>query len=656
MELKNVFKMMSKLQHMRSYKITGALFLMLQPLVWGGGAASGQAKKPNIVWLVIEDTSPQFIGCYGNKQAKTPNIDALAKGGVRFSNAFSTGTVCSPSRSAIITGVRTYELGTGNHRSNYPVPDFIRGFPYYLRQAGYYTANNKKTDYNTSSAGRITREAWHESSGTAGWQNREPGQPFFAVFNFEDSHQSRTMTNPYYMYEKQVLKDLPAEKQVAAKDIAVPPFFRDSDSMRKQLARIYNGIGLADHRIGAVMERLRKDNLLDSTIIFFYADHGEGMPRAKTNGIDLGHRVPFIVWFPEMYKHLSPWGAGGTVSPDLVCFTDLAPTLLQLAGAAIPDYMKGRVLLGPGAAPAPASMQLSSDGSEGVSELCRTVTNGRYSYTRVFMPFMPELFYKKYFDYSDIMHVMRADLKSNLLTKEQQAPFEKRAPEYLFDVAEDPWQLRNLAEDPRHSRLLAQMRAEMKAVVLRDRDVLFLPEYELARISEKTTPYEFREDSVRYPLREVAEAAFLSGIRSADALKRQVGLLASPQPYVRYWAAVGISSQGPAAKAYARQLKAALKDSYPPARIVLASVCYDLLKDREAENILNQAIGGDNMHLSRLAIQMAQYQQHRGAFVPAVTKLIADVEQKKKKPGAREAAEMFLYSVKGTPLHYNAFW
>ncbi|WP_119079234.1 sulfatase-like hydrolase/transferase [Chitinophaga alhagiae] len=638
---------------MHRINITGIFLLML---FLGSHTVSAQNKRPNILWLVIEDTSPQFIGCYGNSQAKTPNIDALAKQGIRFSNAFSTGTVCSPSRSAIITGVRTYELGTGNHRSNYPLPDFIKGFPYYLRQAGYYTSNNKKTDYNTSSAGRITREAWHESSGKAGWWNREPGQPFFAVFNFEDSHQSRTMTNPYYLYQKQVLELLPEEKQVAAKDIAVPPFFRDSDSMRKQLARIYNGIGLADHRIGKVLDSLRKDHLLDSTIIFFYADHGEGMPRAKTNGIDLGHRVPFIVWFPEMYKHLSPWGTGGTVSADLVCFADLAPTLLQLAGATIPGYMKGRVLLSKNATPAPGSMLLSSDGSEGVSELCRTVTNGRYSYTRVFMPFMPELFYKKYFDYSDIMQLMRADLKNNLLGKEQKAPFEERSPEYLFDISKDPWQMHNLAEDPAFREVVAQMRAEMNAGILRDKDVLFLPEYELARISEKSTPYVFREDSTRYPVRQVLDAASLSGLRSPDALKRQVALLGSPQPYVRYWAALGLKSQGAAVKAYARQLKAALKDNYPPARVVLASVCYDLLKDGEAEAILNRAIGDDNMHLSRLAIQMAQYQQHRNAFVPAVTRVITEVEQKKRKPGAREAAEMFLYSVKGAPLHYNAFW
>jgi len=116
-------------------------------------------RKPNILWITIEDTSPQFIGCYGNKDARTPVIDQLANEGVRFTNAFSTGTVCSPSRSCIITGVKTYKMGTGNHRSNYPIPGFIKGFPYYMQQEGYYTTNNSKTDYNVGNVEAFTEEA-----------------------------------------------------------------------------------------------------------------------------------------------------------------------------------------------------------------------------------------------------------------------------------------------------------------------------------------------------------------------------------------------------------------------------------------------------------------------------------------------------------------
>lgn len=175
-----------------------------------------QQERPNILWITMEDTSPQYIGAYGNPDADTPNIDQLAEDGVRFTNAFSTNTVCSPSRSTIITGSRTYKMGTGNHRSNYPVPDYIKGFPYYLQQQGYYTSNNSKTDYNVEDMKAFIREAWDESSDTAGWWNRKEDQPFFSVFNFATSHQSRTMTWPYQQYVKNVLNNIPESERIPA--------------------------------------------------------------------------------------------------------------------------------------------------------------------------------------------------------------------------------------------------------------------------------------------------------------------------------------------------------------------------------------------------------------------------------------------------------
>jgi len=278
--------------------------LLLLPLFFGNAVIAQQ--KPNILWVTIEDTSPQFIGCYGNKDARTPVIDKLAREGIRFTNAFSTGTVCSPSRSCIITGVKTYKTGTGNHRSNYPVPGFIKGFPYFLQKEGYYTTNNSKTDYNVANPQQFTKEAWDESSNKAGWWNRKPGQSFFAVFNFMDSHQSRTMTESYEWYLNNVISKLPENKRIGENEFDMPPFYNDSPEMRKQFARVYNSIKLTDNKIGELLDRLDKDHLKDSTIIFFYADHGEGIPRGKTNGINLGYRVPFVIWFPEIYKDLSP--------------------------------------------------------------------------------------------------------------------------------------------------------------------------------------------------------------------------------------------------------------------------------------------------------------------------------------------------------------
>uniref|UniRef100_UPI003592E90A sulfatase-like hydrolase/transferase n=1 Tax=Pricia sp. TaxID=2268138 RepID=UPI003592E90A len=212
-------------------------------------SAFGQ-DNPNILWITIEDTSPQFIGCYGNQDAATPVIDKLAEEGVLFTNAFSTGTVCSPSRSAIITGVPTYKLGTGHHRSKVPVPEFIKGFPYFLKKAGYHTSNNFKTDYNVANEKQFVQEAWHESSDSGGWWNKKPGQLFFSVFNFAESHQSRTMSMSFDWYIKNVREHLPEEEIIADTAFEMPPIYRDSPKMRKQMARVYNAIALTDIRIG----------------------------------------------------------------------------------------------------------------------------------------------------------------------------------------------------------------------------------------------------------------------------------------------------------------------------------------------------------------------------------------------------------------------
>src|SRR5690554_4854291 len=297
--MKRISKKILKVMNNDTGTILGKFSLVSASLFFFLSLPGVFAQKPNILWITIEDTSPQFIGCYGNEAASTPVIDGLAKEGVRFTNAFSTGTVCSTSRSTIITGVRTYELGTGNHRSQYPVPEYIKGFPYYLQQQGYYVTNNSKTDYNLGNEKDFIQEAWHESSPKAGWWDREEGQPFFAVFNYNDSHQSRTMTHSYSWYEQEVLGQLPLDQQIGEDEFEMPPFYRDSPEMRRQLARVYNSIKLTDNKIGELLARLKTDGLMDETIILFFADHGEGIPRGKTNGINLGYRVPMVAWRSE---------------------------------------------------------------------------------------------------------------------------------------------------------------------------------------------------------------------------------------------------------------------------------------------------------------------------------------------------------------------
>lgn len=589
-------------------------------LLWLGLAAGGFAQdRPNILWITIEDTSPNFIGCYGNKDARTPVIDQLAKEGIRFDNAFSTGTVCSPSRSAIITGVKTYKTGTGNHRSGYPVPDFIKGFPYYLKEAGYYTTNNKKTDYNLANLGAFVKAAWDESSGEAGWWNRKPGQPFFAVFNFVDSHQSRTMTQSYTWYRKNVLDKLSKDERIGDNKFEMPPFFKDSPEMRKQFARVYNSIKLTDNEIGDLLKRLDADNLRDSTIIFCYADHGEGIPRGKTNGIDLGYRVPFIVWVPERYKALSPWGSGGVATDELVDFEDLAPTLISLAGGKIPEHLTGRILMGEHRSKPVDHLVLSADRSDNGIDVVRSVTNGRHMYSRSFMPFMPEARYIRYMEIGEIKQQMRHDLEAGELNPLQKSLFEDRPPEFLYDIENDPWETKNLVDDPAARPVLEKMRAQLKDEILQARDVLLLPEYEIGLVSKTTTPYEFRLKDENYPIAEVYAAASLSGFRGKDVVEKQIALLEHPNKIVRYWAAVGLRCQSREdLMPFAQAINKAINDGYPPVSVTAAAISWREFNMEIAAEKLKRYCADDNLDIVLMAINYLLYTDNKQPFVDVI--------------------------------------
>lgn len=574
---------------------------------------------PNILWITIEDTSPQFIGCYGNKNARTPNIDLLAKEGVRFTNAFSTGTVSSPSRTCIITGVKTYKSGTGNHRSNYPVPEFIKGFPYYLQKEGYYTTNNSKTDYNVANAAEFTREAWNESSGKAGWWNRKPGQPFFAVFNYNESHQSRTMTQSYQWYLDNVIDQLPVKERIADNDFDMPPFYNDSPEMRKQVARVYNSIKLTDNKIGELLHRLEKDNLRDSTIIFFYADHGEGIPRGKTNGINLGYRVPFIIWFPEIYKHLSPWGSGGAVTDELTTFEDLATTMIGLAGGEIPGHLTGRILIGEKRSKPADHLILSSDRSDNGIDMIRTVTDGRYIYSRNFMPFMPELRYIRYMEIGEIKQQMRKDLADKKLNLLQESLFEERPAEFLFDIENDIWETVNLADKSEYRKILKKFRKQLDSEILGSRDIMFLPEYEIGVISKTATPYEFRLDHLKYPLKKIFEAASLSGFRSKKTAAKQIKLLSSQNKIIRYWAVTGLLSQSPEIlKPYSKVIIQAMDDKYLLVALIASAIAFREFSNQKAEENLKKFSNDENMDLSLMAINYMLYLENKQPFIGTV--------------------------------------
>jgi len=598
------------------------LLLISVLFVFGVSCKTKTQEQPNILWITIEDTSPQFIGCYGNENASTPVIDKLADEGVRFINAFSTGTVCSASRSTIITGVRTFKMGTGHQRSQYPIPDDIKGFPYYLKQLGYYTTNNSKTDYNIANEKDFIKEAWDESSNKATWKNREEGQPFFSVFNFAESHQSRTMSWTFEQYEKHVWNHLPEEDKIADDAFDMPPFYNDTPEMRKQFARVYNSIKLTDNRIGELLQRLEDDGLKDDTIILFYADHGEGIPRAKTTGINLGYRVPFVVWFPEKFKHLSPWNIGKPTE-DLISFEDLGPTMINFLGGEVPDYMNGINFFSDNSKEKNKRLLLSTDRVDNGADLVRSVTDGRFLYSRNFMPFIPEARYIHYLEIADITKHMRNDLKHNKLNAFQSRIFDERPFEVLYDIENDIWEEHNLADNPKYKSVLEDMRQFMDSTLLASKDVLFIPEYSMVNILETQTAYAYRLDDTKYNFNEIYRVASLSGKKGAEVTKTQIDLLKSNDDLVRYWASIGLMSQDKShLEPYTKQLNEALKDTYPPVSITISAMLYKKLKSKSAMEILDNFAKSDNWTLALMSIDYMLYFENRAPFEQTISRLI----------------------------------
>ena len=491
-----------------------------------------------------------------------------------------------------------------------------------MQSAGYYTSNNKKTDYNVAGEKRFINEAWNESSDKAGWWGRKPGQPFFAVFNFIDSHQSRTMTESYEWYLENVLEKLPEKERIGDEEFNMPPIYNDSPEMRKQFARVYNAVKLTDNKIGELLDRLLKDHLKDSTIVFFYADHGEGIPRGKTNGINLGYRVPFIIWFPEMYKHLSPWGTGGMVTDELIDFTDLAPSLISLAGVEVPGYLTGRKLLGKNRSKPADHLILSSDRSDNGIDMVRTVTNGKYIYSRNFLPFMPEARYIRYMEIGGIKQQMRKELAEGKLNALQKSLFENRPAEFLFDIENDNWETKNLANDPGLKPVLEQMRQCLTTEVMESRDVMFLPEYEIGLLPDTTTAYEFRLKNKNYPLSEIYDAASLAGFRGEEITRQQIKMLKSLNKIVRYWAVIGLRSQNPVdLKPYSGYILEAMNDAYPPVAITASAIAYQLSGNKSAEENLKLSCAGDNMNLALMAINYLLYIENRQPFVETIRRV-----------------------------------
>ena len=316
-------------------KLGLATFLMLTLLSFGTGSLA--AKRPNIVWLISEDNLIHYLDMFDEHGTETPRIAALAEHGLQFNNAFSNAPVCSVARTTLMTSCYGPRIGTQFHRRSVtvPMPPEVKMFPAYLREAGYYTSNNQKKDYNAVE----TEGTWDQSSAQATWRDRQPDQPFFHMQSFTTTHES-SLHFSQEVYESQLTQTDPDS-------VFVAPYHPDTDLFRYTVAKYHDNISRVDMQIGAVVDQLERDGVLDDTFVFYFGDHGGVLPRGKGYAYESGLHVPLVVYVPDNYKELAVWESGSNVD-GFVEFIDFGTTVLNLAGIEVPQAVDGRPFLGRG--------------------------------------------------------------------------------------------------------------------------------------------------------------------------------------------------------------------------------------------------------------------------------------------------------------------
>lgn len=519
-----------------------------------------QAVRPNILWLSCEDMSPH-LGCWGDPHAITPNLDRLAAEGVRYEAAFSCAGVCAPSRSGIITGCWPTSLGSHPMRSIARLPAEVRCFTAYLREAGYYCSNNVKTDYNFP----VPDDAWDANSNQAHWRGREPGQPFFAVFNDTITHESQYRQRGAE-WERRTAALTAAERQDPAALTTLPPYYPDTPEARTDWAHYYETITLMDRHVGARLRELEEDGLLEQTIIFFWSDHGVGLPRAKRWLLDSGTHVPLIIRRPDAVP-INGWAGNGGVDSRLISLIDLGPTVLSLAGLPQPAAMHGQPFLGPAMARPREYVHGARDRMDERYDIVRAARDRQFRYVRNYQAWKP---YHQHLSYAEVgptlIDLRRLHAAGELAPAAEQWMGDQKPREELYNLYDDPHEQRNVVDEPRYAETLARLRRALRNWQLTTLDLGLLPESELETLTERYgSGYAIlRQTETRGWLERLLEVVEVVERGEADEL---AALLEDPVPAVRAWAAVGL---GNLAAGPAERLRDALDDPAACVRIAAA--------------------------------------------------------------------------------------
>ena len=496
-----------------------------------GAAAPGckpkvPAELPNILWIVSEDNSAFFTGCYGNSFATTPNIDRLAGEGFLYTHAYCPNAVSAPSRNTILTGVYSSSNGNENMRSNFTKSDIVRTYPEYLREAGYYCTNNSKTDYNTSSVD--PNAIWDESSNKAHYKNRPEGKPFFAVFNSMISHESSI----HRQIPTEELRHDPAE-------VVLPPYHPDTPEMRHDWAQYYDKIEDMDAWVGTLLKELEESGLAKNTIVIYYGDNGGILARSKRFIYETGTQIPFIIRIPEKYKYLYPAKKPGDKVDRLINFVDLVPTLLSIAGVPVPDYMQGDAFLGNQKTKDPEYTFMSRLRMDERYDMIRSVRDEKYRYIRNYMPFRIPMQHVDYLFNAPSAQSWEDAFKAGKTNEIQSRYFFPKPVVELYDTENDPWEINNLADDPEYADVHDRMSKALDDWRLETRDVGVIPETEYETLAGDLPMYDYLRSS-SCPFEELIKASDLAVLGGPENLNEFVEYLKNDNSAIRYWGATGL--------------------------------------------------------------------------------------------------------------------
>ncbi|MGB0258026.1 MAG: sulfatase-like hydrolase/transferase, partial [Coraliomargarita sp.] len=559
-------------------------------------AMGDRQDRPNILWLTCEDISP-YLGCYGFEQALTPNLDKLAANGVRYTRAYAATTVCAVARSSILTGMFSPTIGTHGMRARTVVPEAIKAYPALFKQAGYFCTNHIKTDYNCQPYSGLAGVMWDQRGmplspiHSAHWKNRPKGKPFFSVFNYGATHESQLR-----ILDKKIQRgELPPEPRIPLDEVKLPAYHPDLPEIRHDWARFHELITMMDKKQGELIQEVIDAGLWDDTIVVFYSDHGGVLARSKRFIYNSGTQVPLIVRVPEKWQHLAP-GKPGTVNDEFVQFVDLPKTMLDICGIEVPEVMQGRIFMGPNTEPAPKTMICYRDRQPTRFDCSRAATDGEHYLIRNFYPHRPRGRDGRYGPENQAnWGAWEAWYDAN---PEAAGPvysqFYKPKPIIeLFDMQQDPDQVKNLADHSALRDKRDKLSAELDAWMIKNRDLGVVPEsmlFEMTGYGKKyATLYEYGQ-SEDYPVETILAAAKMASAGGPDKVSTYLDYLQDREPAVRFWGAYALFYH----RIHQPEVEAALKtmiqhDEFATNRIMAAQAlawCGD--SDAAFEAIMNE--------------------------------------------------------------------